>query len=32
MAFKHQRFRRYTFDGYVVYQPIHISNFQFGKT
>src|SRR5438270_1721764 len=32
MAFKHQHFRRYIFDGYVVYQPIHISNFQFGKT
>lgn len=32
MASKHQHFRRYIFDGYVVYQPIHISNFQFGKT
>ena len=32
MAFEHRHFRRYIFDGYVVFQPIHISNFQFGKT
>lgn len=32
MAFKHRHFRRYIFDGYVVYQPIPNSNFQFGKT
>jgi len=32
MAFYHQHFRRYIFDGYVVYQPMRNSNFQIDNT
>jgi hypothetical protein len=32
IAFYHQHFRRYIFDGYVVYQPMRNSNFQIDTT